>query len=71
MEEGTPLERINSIIDAYIDSMHERQRFFRMYFTHFHPGSQDECCQMGKSDMLLERRKKVVEQIEGVFEQGI
>lgn len=67
----TPFEKINSVIDSYIDSMNQRQKFFRMYFTHFHPSSPEKCCQLGKNDFVVERRKRVIEQIEEVFRNGI
>ena len=72
LKEGeTPRERIASLIDAYIHSMNRRKRFFRVYFTNFHPGAHDECCRLGKEDLIMERRKRVIGQIENVFRKGV
>ena len=68
---STPHERIVSLIDAYMHSMNRRQKFFLMYFTHFHPGSHDECCRMGQDDLILGRRKRVIGKIEDEFREGV
>jgi hypothetical protein len=73
-KEGTPVEVINGIIDAFLDSVKANERFFNIYFTHFHPG-------MGapkqgydgslKLEFVNDYKKKMLQGMEQIFQKGI
>jgi len=68
---GSALERIERLIEAYLVSMKKRQRFFSIYFTHFHPDFHDQCCTEGAGHVFHARRQKIRMEMKKVLEQGI
>jgi TetR/AcrR family transcriptional regulator len=68
--EGTPLERIEELMDVFLSSLEKRRDVFRVYFNHIHAysgiglGSLD-------LDFLSKRRREVLKKIESVFSIGI
>ena len=70
---GTPVELIERVIDAHLASVARRHLFFKIYYTHFHPGTLDGYS--GYTDALdhtfmHNRKKKMLKSIRAVFHKG-
>ena len=70
--EGSPVDKINRLIDAYFDSVNKDMEFFSMYYTHFHPGPKDDPHAGSLNLEFVQKQKlKCIEMTTEVFSDGI
>ena len=70
----SPAEIIERIIDCHLESVERRRQFFRIYFTHFHPGTiQGYRGYSGALDhaFVQRRQEQMLRGINAVFARGI
>lgn len=69
--DGTPVERLDRLIEAYFASVTQRQLFFKFYYTSFHPGPVEEEDTPYNLFFLKELKLKVLEDLKSIFDAGI
>jgi len=69
--DGTPPELIERLVDAYLRSVHSRSQFFRMYFTHFHPGHQPCRPDASAENDTISSEKAMFSRLDEIFQDGI
>jgi len=62
---------VERLVEAYLQSVADRAGFFRMYFTHFHPGTERHCGECAQTDDAEEHKRVMFARLDEIFERGI